>query len=255
MKIYFSKKSIAVLAATIVLVAGQSQVQAVTDEQKAKLDQIDKYIETCKKDANFRYSTWIAELQAKEEDQERLNNIGNPELFIPENFVGWAEYVKDVLDLRGIDSRNDPQFARTFDKFRKGGLSTVERFDLAPKLLAIAENRLANDENRTLRGYLAAQVQLEQEGEYALNVQLPELREQLRNNVLNPPQAPASGTVSGVVYSDDMAAAVVGTKVVHEGEKTGEVKVVKINADGVVFEKSGRSWTQKIGEAAPSQWQ
>jgi hypothetical protein len=255
MKAYFSKRSIAVLLAAIVLVAGQSQVQAVTDEQQAKLKQIDKYIESCKKDINFRYSTWIAELQAKEDDQQRLNSIGNPEMFIPENFVAWTEYIKDVLDLRGVDLRNDPQFTHTFDKFRGSGLSIIERFDLAPKLMAIAEKRLVKDENRALRGYTAAQVQLEQEREYALNVQLPAFQEQLRNNVLNPPQPPAEGTVSGVVYSDDMATAVIGTKIVHQGEKTGDIKVVKISSEGVEFEKNGHKWTQKIGEAASSQWQ
>ena len=118
----------------------------------------------------------------------------------------------------------------------------------------MAENRLVKNENRVLRGYSAAQVQLEAEKEYALNVQLPAFREQLRNNVLNPPQAPANGTVSGIVYSDDMASAVIGTKIVRQGEKIDDIKVVKINSEGVEFEKNGRRWTQKIGEAASSQW-
>ena len=72
----------------------------------------------------------MAELQSKEDDQQQLNSIGNPERFIPENFVGWAEYVKDVLDLRGVDLRNDPQFTHTFEKFRNGGLSVIERLNI-----------------------------------------------------------------------------------------------------------------------------
>jgi hypothetical protein len=251
---YFSEKrwSVAAVLVIVALITCGARAAAVTDEQKAKPDQTDKYIEQLRQQTGEYYANQLAEVRAHKEDRERLFSISNPELFIPENFVGWSEYVQAFLDLRGIDLCDDPKFAGTFEEFRHGGLTTVKRFDLAPKLLAIAEDRLAKEENRALRGYETAELQLEKERNYALNVQLPQLAEQLRNNALNPSPVTPAGVVSGIVYSADRPAALVGTQIVHKGESIGGVRVVKIEAEAVTFEKGGRTWTQKIGETPPS---
>lgn len=52
--------------------------------------------------------------------------------------------------------------------------------------------------------------------------------------------------VKGIVHSKDRAAAIVGTQIVHEGDKISDATVVKILEDGVVFELNGKTWGQKV---------
>ena len=52
--------------------------------------------------------------------------------------------------------------------------------------------------------------------------------------------------VKGIVHSKDQAAAIVGTQIVHEGDKISDATVVKILEDGVVFELNGKTWGQKV---------
>jgi len=60
-------------------------------------------------------------------------------------------------------------------------------------------------------------------------------------------QTPGGGLiVRGIVYSQDDPTAVIGTRIVHEGDKILDVTVVKINRDSVEFESDGKKWTQKV---------
>ena len=52
--------------------------------------------------------------------------------------------------------------------------------------------------------------------------------------------------VKGIVYSQDDPSAVIGTRIVHEGDKILDATVVKINRDSVEFESDGKKWTQKV---------
>jgi len=52
--------------------------------------------------------------------------------------------------------------------------------------------------------------------------------------------------VKGILYSDDNPAAVVGTAIVHIGDKILDATVVKISKDSVEFEKDGKRWTQAL---------
>ena len=52
--------------------------------------------------------------------------------------------------------------------------------------------------------------------------------------------------VKSVLYSEDNPSAVIGSKIVHEGEKIRDVTIVKINRDSVEFEMNGKKWTQKV---------
>ena len=62
------------------------------------------------------------------------------------------------------------------------------------------------------------------------------------------------GLVSGIVFSDDRPAAVVGTQVLYEGDVVRGVTVVKITIDKVQFEKGGRLWTQAVQEPPSPRW-
>lgn len=52
--------------------------------------------------------------------------------------------------------------------------------------------------------------------------------------------------VKGILYSDDNPTAVVGTAIVHIGDKILDATVVKINKGSVEFEKDGKRWTQTL---------
>ena len=52
--------------------------------------------------------------------------------------------------------------------------------------------------------------------------------------------------VKGIVYSEDNPAILIGTQIVHEGDKVLGATVVKINKDSVEFEMDGKKWTQKV---------
>ena len=51
--------------------------------------------------------------------------------------------------------------------------------------------------------------------------------------------------LKGILYSEDNSSAMVGNKIVKEGDIIDGVKVVKINKDTVEFEKDGQRWTQQ----------
>jgi hypothetical protein len=61
-------------------------------------------------------------------------------------------------------------------------------------------------------------------------------------------QAEAGGliAVKGIVYSKDNPSAVIGSQIVHEGDKVSGATIVKINEKSVDFEMNGKKWTQKV---------
>jgi len=60
-------------------------------------------------------------------------------------------------------------------------------------------------------------------------------------------QAEAGGLiVKGIVYSKDNPSAVIGSRIVYEGDEVLGVTVVKINENSVDFESNDKRWTQKV---------
>jgi hypothetical protein len=52
--------------------------------------------------------------------------------------------------------------------------------------------------------------------------------------------------VKGILYSQDKSSAIIGSLIVHEGEKVSGATVLNINKDSVDFEMDGKKWTQQI---------
>jgi hypothetical protein len=52
--------------------------------------------------------------------------------------------------------------------------------------------------------------------------------------------------VKGIVYSEDKACAVVGSRVVSAGDTVEGATIVKINPDSVEFTMGDKNWTQKV---------
>ena len=76
--------------------------------------------------------------------------------------------------------------------------------------------------------------------------------------VAESPETPAPSTesvveltVTGILYSADRPAAIVDTQVVHEGQQISGATILKIDRDGVEFERSGRRWRQTVDQEAP----
>ncbi|MBN1360404.1 MAG: hypothetical protein JW993_07425 [Sedimentisphaerales bacterium] len=59
--------------------------------------------------------------------------------------------------------------------------------------------------------------------------------------------------VKGVLYSEDRPAAIVGTRLVHEGEQVAGATVIAIGKDGVELERDGRRWRLTVSARPPVQ--
>jgi hypothetical protein len=52
--------------------------------------------------------------------------------------------------------------------------------------------------------------------------------------------------ISGIIYSHDRPAAILGGRIVHEGDSQYGVKIIKIHKDKVEFEENGKRWIQRL---------
>ena len=52
--------------------------------------------------------------------------------------------------------------------------------------------------------------------------------------------------MKGIVYSKDDPSAVIGNRIVHEGDEVLGVTIIKINEKSVEFERNKKRWTQKV---------
>ncbi len=225
-----------------------------TNEQKAALSEIDFYIEAQRQSIEDYYAQRLALLDIDFQRRLLPFKAAYTDRNIRGSFFAWTTYIGEILRQNGVDLYKDREFLETHRKFRSPGVPTRIRLDQAPKLLAIAEKYLAREINRVNQVFAGQAEQIEKERNYALNFRLAELEEKLKNSVLNPPERKSDGLVSGIVYSDDKAAAYVGSKIIHKGDKIGKIQVVDITPNSIVLEKGGKRWTQKVGEKPSSQW-
>jgi hypothetical protein len=63
-----------------------------------------------------------------------------------------------------------------------------------------------------------------------------------------------TGVVTAIVYNEENSSAVIGDKIVHQGDIINGVKVVGIYRDRVEFDKDGTKWAQKIRERPAKGW-
>jgi len=69
-------------------------------------------------------------------------------------------------------------------------------------------------------------------------------------------QTSSRGIVTGIVFCNDRGAALVAGEIVRENDVVLGVKVLKVTADYVEFEKQGNKWKQVVGQAPPvSYWE
>jgi hypothetical protein len=245
-------------AAVTALCATAIAAKSPTDEQQARLAEIDKYIQARKQNIESYYALRMAEVDYQEgEIKKRLLtlDIGDKRKYIREaKFSDWAKYIEEVLLLNGVDLRKDKEYARALENFRRNRRWGARTFQPDPKILAIAEKRLADEKIRVSQSLVLERIKIDNERRYAIEVQLPNLEKKLKEQVLNPIEPKQEGVVTGIVYSKDKPAAIVGSQVVHPGEKIGKVRITAISPDSVEFEKGKKKWTQQIGEEPGAGW-
>jgi hypothetical protein len=249
-----TRKLSIVAAGLMMLGASALGAESVTDEQKARLAEIERYIATQKQNIENRYAAKLVVLNEQMRSGLLPLEVGDNRKFIRSGFLGWTRYVQEVLRLDGVDLSNDEDFAQTFRKFRGSRLSAANKLDQTPRLLAIAERRLADEQIRVRRLFALERAQIEKERRYAIEVRLAELEAKLKDDVLNPPRPGPQGMVTGIVYSQDKPAVVIGSQVVHLGEQIDGVRVTAISPDSVEFEKAGKRWTQGVNVKPGSEW-
>lgn len=243
-----------IAAGIVALSAAAVATEAVTEEQRARLAEIERYIEAQKLIAEDRYDAQLAMLNEQMRSGLLPLEVGENRKTVQTGFVGWAQYVQEVLRQSGVDLRRNEDYQQALERSRRRGLTVEEKFDQSARLLAIAERRLADEQLRTRVFFARERVRIEKERRYAIEVELPEMEEKLKQDVLNPAAEPEDGVVSGIVYSQDKPAAIVGGQMVHLGECIGKVRVTAISVEGVEFERAGKRWAQKPGEAAAGGW-
>jgi hypothetical protein len=60
------------------------------------------------------------------------------------------------------------------------------------------------------------------------------------------------GTVTGIVLYNNQGAALVAGKIARENDTVLGIKVVRIMADYVEFNKNGKTWKQEVGQSPPA---
>ena len=65
-------------------------------------------------------------------------------------------------------------------------------------------------------------------------------------------QTSSRGMVTGIVFCENKGAALIAGEIVRENGVVMGVKVVRITANFVEFEKQGNKWKQAVGEAPPA---
>jgi hypothetical protein len=243
-----------IVAGIAALSAAAFAANSVTDEQQVRLAEIEQYIAAEKQNIENRYEARMAVLNEQMRSGLLPLEIGDNLNYIETGFLGWTEYIEEVLRSEGTYLLRDKEFARTLKRFRTERMTSAEKLDMTPKLLAIAEKRLAQERLRARLLFALERVKIEKEKRYAIDVQLADLETKLKDNVLNPPKPGPEGMVSGIVYSQDKPSAIVGSQVVHPGEKIGKVRVTAISPDSVEFERSGKRWTQGVGDKPGAEW-
>ena len=72
--------------------------------------------------------------------------------------------------------------------------------------------------------------------------------------VAAPVKSSNKGLVRGIVYSVERGSALIDETIIRAGGTVDGVKVLRIHAGGVDFEKNGHKWTQKVSETPDPQW-
>jgi hypothetical protein len=221
----------------MVLVAG-SKVSGENQAQQEQLSKIEKYISQQQQKVEDYYADKLAELELNRDAE-----IGLLEVADKGTFATLAAQAKIAETVLGIKEAPKP----------KGSIE--DWINKSPRRFAAEQSQIAEEKSDILAGYDREAARVERRKRYALTVRLPELEERLKENLSAEKPQPTVGLISSIVYSELKPAAIIGGKIVYQGESSNSVKIVGIYRDRVEFEKNGKKWEQKVREPPKAYWQ
>jgi predicted RNA-binding protein with RPS1 domain len=134
-------------------------------------------------------------------------------------------------------------------------LPLPEGTTLSDEQIAASEVRIAEKENEIETQLKRIIEPIEARRQHILEVLLPRLEEQLIRGAASPDRESPRGIVTAIVYSDERPLAMVGERIVAQGDILDGIKAIAISPDAVKFSRDGRVWEQAVGENAPESWQ
>ena len=171
-----------------------------------------------------------------------------------ERRAAWEEYQAEVRDMDNRSYwynynswREDREKARSSYEYR---LKRIDERSRPHETLGWTLNSL----NKQMQNDLD---KLEQLRQYQIANAIAESKSGTKaDGSSSNPQTPAASGANAVtaIVMSEKPSAFVGGKVVHEGDKLGDVAIINIAKDAVTFEKNGKQWTQKSGDPPAKYW-
>lgn len=247
-------KTLILIFSCLLLVTPSQAVekQQQVEEQNQRLEEIEKYIACRHREIENYYTYQFIELNQRAEAEIRLLEVADKPICA--SLAGQAEVAKWVLHI------NDYGYTARWDLVDETARMLQLKDDFAdsikksPQRFAVTHSRIAERKSDILAKLECETADLERQRNYALTVTLPELEEQLKQDLLRPEPEPTHGLVTGIVYSADRPSAIIDRKIVHEGDTIHGVTVVKIYKDKIEFSKNSKNWEQKVQQAPEAYW-
>jgi hypothetical protein len=250
----------------------KTQINQRLKNQEKRLQDIKELVLVEREHIEYRYKNRIKELQMLAEEQAK--NLGYPYRML------WSQFIKMAVQIPSedryfltesfLEHKTYKLRAAMMDSYSLYAAQTFLADDNARQFVA----HIANSNNYTslirkearkvltvmeeLRSALSRH-QRQRESELA---KLEQWEKELKEDVFRVmryikslPQTPKRGVLSAIAYGEDKSLAMVDEKIVYEGDRIQGIKIMKIRIDRVEFEKNGKVWTQKLGEAQEAFWQ
>ena len=237
--------------------AGQATAEnrEVASERETKLAEIDSYIVRRHRQIDDFSSMEMAQLQAR-----RDSGLIGLEAVDKEVFSAlWAqsEATNRLLRLTGYKrplrhfDHPNPKMDWQRSHFEKEETRRLQnRRKWETKRYATAQHELAEAKGYVRARYIVAAAELERKRNYTLTVGASQLEKRMIEKAFAKKPARPKGTVNGIVYSSDMAVAIIDGQIVQPGQKVYDgFEVVEIGRDYIVLTKDDVRRHLRIGPA------
>ncbi len=250
----------------------KQQINQRLKNQEKRLQDIKELVLVERERIEDRYKNRIKELKLLAEEQ--AENLGYPYRML------WAQYIKMTGQIPSADRyfltesflehKTYKLRAAMMDSYSLYAAQTFLMDDNAHQVVAhiASSNNYTSLIRREARKVLAVMDELrsvlsriQRQREYEL-AKLEQWEKELKADVFRvmryikaQRETPKHGVVSAIAYGENKSLAMVDEKIVYEGDRIQDVKILKIHVDRVEFEKKGKVWTQKLGEVQEAFWQ
>ncbi len=237
--------------------AGQATAEnrEVLSERETKLAEINSYIVQRHRQIDDFCSMEMAQLQARRDAE--LIGLRAVDKGVVAALWSQTEAINRVLRLTGYKRRlqhfdhPNPKMDWQRSHFEKEETRRLQnRRKWETKRYATSQHQLAEAKGYVQARYVVAAAELERKRNYALTVGVGELEKRMIEKAFAKKRALPKGTVNGIVYSSDMAVAIIDGEIVQPGQKVYDgFEVVEIGRDYIVLTKDDVRRHLRIGPA------